>query len=305
MNFVRDAIKRLYGAPTLLLTLAALFFAGNTVAGRLAAGHISPWQLVLMRWVLVASAMAFLLRKTIDPAWRAARPRALWIFAMGATGFTAFNTLFYIAAHKTSAVNLGIIQGTTPAWVLLGAFLVHRARTRALQIAGVLVTMGGVGVLAARGEWQNLASLLGVNPGDLMMLLACFLYACYTVALKNRPPIGSLEFFLLLAVAAGLSSVPAVILEIASGAASWPTAQGLWVLLYVAIFPSCLSHIFYIRGVELLGPGRAGVFLNLVPVFSAVCAVALIGEPFRWHQAAALFLVVAGILMSEASGRRG
>lgn len=297
-----ELIKRFYAAPQLLLVLAALFFGGNTAAGRLAVGHISPQQLVLLRWVLVAAALALILRARIPPAWRAARPRAARIFWMGFTGFTCFNTLFYFAARETTAVNLGILQGTVPVWVLVGAFAVYRARVRAVQLFGVLLTCAGVAVLAARGDWEFFFAPGGVNRGDLMMLAACFAYACYTVGLRNRPQIGGLEFFFFASLAALLSSVPLAAHEILSGAAQWPDARGILVLLYVAVFPSCLSQIFYIRGVELIGPGRAGVFLNLVPVFAALCAV-LIGEELMLFQFAALALVLCGIWLSEKSGR--
>ena len=49
--------------------------------------------------------------------------------------------------------------------------------------------------------------------------------------------------------------------------------QGGLILLYVALVPSLLSQIFYMRGVELIGPGRAGLFVNLVPIFGALLAV--------------------------------
>ena len=298
-----ELIKKLYAMPWLVLVLAALFFGGNTAAGRLAVGHISPQQLVLLRWVLVFLAMGFLLRGRIIPAWRTARPRMVWIFFMGVTGFTCFNTLFYFAAHNTPAVNLGILQGTIPVWVLIGAFIIYRTRVRGVQFCGVLLTFFGVLVLALRGDFFALAAPGSINPGDLMMLAACFAYACYTVGLKKRPQIGGLEFFFFLSAAALLSALPLALHEILSGAAQFPSARGWLVLAYVAIFPSCLSQIFYIRGVELIGPGRAGAFLNLVPVFSALCAV-FIGERLQLFQIAALVLVLCGIWLSEKSGRR-
>ena len=78
-----------------------------------------------------------------------------------------------------------------------------------------------------------------------------------------------------------------------------PTWQGWLVTLYVAIFPSCLAQLFYLRGVDLIGPGRAGVFVNLVPVFAAILAVALINEPFALFHAVALVLVIGGIWLAQ------
>lgn len=290
--------------PYLLLVLMALFFGGNTVAGRLAIGHISPAQLVFLRWLIVAPLVGLMLgAPRVKSVWRTARPRAVWIFFMGALGLSGFNTLFYFAAHKTSAVNLGILQGVIPVWVLLFSYMLYRLRLRLLQFAGAMITVAGVVVLATRGEWRHLVELSGLNAGDGLMLLACVLYAGYTVGLKNRPVVSSLEFFFLLACSALLTSLPLMFWELFSGEASWPTFRGWLIVLYVAFFPSCLSHIFYIRGVGMLGPERAGVFINLVPIFAAACAVLIIAEPLRWYQAAALSLVVLGIAISEKGGR--
>ena len=89
---------------------------------------------------------------------------------MGASGFTAFNALFYVAAHHTSALNLSIIQGAVPALVLMGARIFLGVRFTALQALGALVTMIGVAVIAAQGDPARLAAL-AFNSGDVMMVV--------------------------------------------------------------------------------------------------------------------------------------
>jgi drug/metabolite transporter (DMT)-like permease len=226
------------------------------------------------------------------------RPRWASLALFGTMGFTAFNALFYLAAHHTTAVNLGIIQGAIPVVVLVGAYLLYRTPIRGLQVVGVTVTLVGVAVVAARGDLAVLATL-GVNPGDAYMLLASVFYAGYTLALRNRPPVSGLALFTAMALAACVSSVPLVVYEAAIGAFQAPTLKGWFILLYIGLFPSLLSQILFIRGVELIGPGRAGLFVNLVPVFAALLAVAILGEPFRWYHGVALTLVLGGIWLAE------
>jgi drug/metabolite transporter (DMT)-like permease len=74
-------------------------------------------------------------------------------------------------------------------------------------------------------------------------------------------------------------------------------------LLYAALLPSLIAQIFYMRGVELIGPGRAGVYVNLVPAFGALLAVVLLGESFARYHAVALVLVVVGIGVAERGSR--
>ena len=86
--------------------------------------------------------------------------------------------------------------------------------------------------------------------------------------------------------------------------ASLPDGRGWAIIAYTAIFPSILSQIFYIRGVELIGANRAGLFINLVPIFGTLLSIIILGEDFRAYHAIAMALVFGGIWLAETSGRR-
>ncbi len=294
---------RLYQAPTLLLTLTAIFWAGNAVAGRIAVGHITPMMLVFLRWVMVLAVLWPLYGREVRAHWPKLRPKLGRIVLMGLLGFTGFNALFYVAAYYTSAINIGILQGSIPVLVLIGAFFSHGTRASLLQIVGVLITSVGVVVVATHGAPLSILEI-EFNRGDLAMLVACLLYAFYTVALRDRPDMPGAAFFTLLAVVAAATSLPFLAVEAALVGLSWPTWQGWLVTLYIAVFPSCLAQLCYLRGVDLIGPGRAGVFTNLVPVFTAILAVALIAEPFATFHAVALALVIGGIWLAQRDAAR-
>ena len=224
------------------------------------------------------------------------------IVLLALLGMTGFNALYYVAAHDTSAINIAILQGSMPIFVLAGAYLAHGSRAGLLQQLGVLITALGVAVVATHGAPQSILEV-EFNQGDLVMLAACVLYALYTVALRDRPNMPGVPFFALLALIAAITSLPLVIVEVMGGSFRLPTAQGLAVTVWIAIFPSFLSQIFYLRGVDLIGPGRAGVFVNLVPVFAAILAVGLISEPFAPYHAIALILVLGGIWLAQRTAR--
>lgn len=287
-----------YGNAILLLMLTTLLWGGNTVAGRLAAGEVSPMVVVFLRWIIVACLMLPFLWPKIRSEWPVMRPHSVRMILMAAFGFVGFNTLFYIAAIQTTAVNLGIIQGSMPILVLIGSVIAFGTKVRALQVVGILATLVGVTLIAAQGSLDVLLSL-AVNPGDSVMLIACVLYSGYTLALRNRPQVSGLVFFAVLSGISVFASLPGLAYEMTTGTAQWPDAKGWMIVLYIALGPSCLSQIFFMRGVELIGPARAGVFINLVPIFAAILAVSILGEPFEWHHGLALVLVLGGIWLSE------
>ena len=181
---------------------------------------------------------------------------------------------------------------------MIGALLVFGTPIRALQVVGILVTMLGIVLTATHGDIGKLLSLT-VNIGDLFMLACCFLYAGYALALKRRPAVSGAGFLTAMSFVAFLTSIPLLGWEMATGRVQWPTPEGWLIVAYVAFFPSLIAQFFFMRGVELIGPGRAGLFINLVPVFGSIMAVAILGEPFGLHHLIALALVLGGIWLAE------
>ncbi len=291
------------GNPYLLLTLTTFLWGGNGVAAKLVVGEVSPMVVVCLRWVIVCLALALLFRREIEAGWRELVPHWRSVALMAFFGYTAFNALFYTAGHYTTGVNITLLQGAIPIVVLIGSALVFRTPIRLHQAVGILVTLIGVAVVATQGDLTRLASF-SLNIGDVLIMIACVFYSSYTIALRRRPPIPQMVFFTGLALAAFLTTLPMIAIELVRGTDVWPTTPKAWaVMLYIALGPSLLSQLTFMRGVELIGPSRAGIFVNLVPIFGAGLSVAILGEPFGVYHAVALALVLGGIFLSERTVR--
>ena len=117
----------------LCLAFTSVCFGANTTFAKLVVGEVSPMMVVALRWLLVVVLLVAFNRKSLARDWPYLRPHLGFLFAMGALGFATFNGLFYIAAHFTTAVNMGIIQGVLPVFVLVGAWLAFRTPSRGLQ----------------------------------------------------------------------------------------------------------------------------------------------------------------------------
>lgn len=281
-----------------LLTLTTLLWGGNAIAGKWAVGEVSPQVLTTLRWVIAFAVLAFVARRPVIAERHALAPRWLYVLIMGATGFTAFASLFYLAGTYTSATNVALLQGTIPILVILMNFLARGTRVTSGQVVGVVVTLAGVVVATTHGDWSVLRTL-AFNRGDVLMLVACLFYAGYTVALPDRPKVSGITFFTALAAAAAATSVVPLTIEAAAGHLIWPSAKGWAIVAFVALGPSLLGQLWFIRGVEMIGPNRAGLFVNLVPVFGAALAVLVAGEPFGLRELLAFALVLGGIAVAE------
>ena len=282
----------------LLLVVTTSCWGLNAVISRLAVGEISPMQLVTVRWLGVVLILLVFARENIVRDWPVLRRHLPYLCLMGCCGFSAFNALFYIAGHHTSAINIGIIQGSIPVFVLLGSLVAYRHSISLVQGMGVAVTLLGVVIVASQGDLRELLTL-SVNRGDLFMLIACFFYAVYSVGLTRRPNVSALGFFAIVALVAWIASLPLVAIETWQQGWTPPTATGWTLALLVTLLPSLIAQIFFIQGVSLIGAGRAGVFVNLVPVWASLMAVVLLREVFQPYHALALLLVLGGIGLSE------
>lgn len=286
-----------------MLTMTSLFWGGNAVAGRLAVDEVSPMTLTCVRWGLITLFLGVLLRAGIREKRSVIRAHWKRIALMGIFGQTVFNALFYLAAHYTTAMNILILQGAIPALVMLGALVIFRTGIGMAQGIGMAVALAGVALVATGGAPGRLFEL-EFNFGDLLMLGGCVVQAGYYLSMRNRLPLDPLLLFFAMGVSAFLSSVPLLAWEIGAGITFWPTLLGFALLAFVSIFPSTLAQLFLIRGIRIIGPGRAGLFINLVPVFGALLAIAVLGERMAPHHLIALGAVVCGILLAETAVRR-
>ncbi len=298
MEYLSRIGRSLNDRAVLLLVLTAALWGANGVVSRAAVGAISPMTMVMLRWSIVCALLLPLLRRQLAEHADALRERWRFLALMALCGYTGFNVLFYLAGHWTSAVNITLLQGSIPPMVLAGAALFQGLRVTRMQIVGMGVSFLGVGLIATHGDLSNLGAL-SFNLGDLMLLVACALYAGYTIALRGRPRLPPQVFFAGMAIAAFCESLPFFATEVLSGRSFIPTPKGFELALFVAIGPSLLSQLFFMRAVELIGPGRAGIFTNLTPLFGAFFAITLLGEPFHLYHAAAMLLGLGGIALAE------
>lgn len=282
----------------LLLILTTLFWGGNSVAGRMAVGEISPMLLTSGRWALALLILVPLGARQIAADWPLLKARAGRLAAMATCGFTLFNVALYIALHHTTAVNSAVLQASMPAFVFLASYLWHGQRTRTAEVAGFLVTLVGVLVIAGGGSLARLLAI-DVNIGDALVVAAIAVYGVYTVALRDKPALHWKSLMAALAFFAFLSSLPFVAAEWALGALQWPTPKGWGIVFYTVLFPSVLAQAFWIRGNEVIGANRAGLFINLVPVFGTALAIAVLGEKLHLYHAVALALVLGGIAIAQ------
>ncbi len=290
-------MTRLWGSAPALLMLTALFWSGNFVIGRAVADLVPPVLLAVLRWT---GALLIVL----PFAWPHLRwdARALWrarwlVLIYGGLGVAAFNTLVYTGLHHTTAINALLMQSAMPLCILAVAFALFGERPAPLQVAAILVSLGGVLVIAGRGSLDTFLHLR-LNPGDAMVLAAVVSYAIYSALLRRRPAVHPFSFLAATFAVGAVLLVPLLVLEQRSGAVLQHSAPAWLAIGYTAVFPSFLAYLCFNRGVELIGAGRAGQYLHVMPALGSGMAVLFLGETFHVYHAAGIGLIAAGLMLS-------
>src|SRR5690606_19735159 len=131
-----------------LLALATLFWAGNSIAGKLAVGHVSPMVIVTVRWVILMTALYACNRRQFAADWPVIKPRFAYLLLLGTLGFTGFSALLYYALIYTSAINSAILQGGMPLFIFCASFVLFGSRVTLKQMTGFLISFVGVIAIA-------------------------------------------------------------------------------------------------------------------------------------------------------------
>ena len=281
----------------LLVAVSALCWSGNHILGRAIAGHVPPFAISTIRWLLPALILWPFARPHLKRDWPAIRQHWKLILFFGLIGGALFGALQYVGLQYTTAINVSVLNSLVP--VLIGAAgvaLFGDWLTRA-QMLGISVSLAGVLVIISKASLTTLGSL-GFNWGDLIILFNMGMWAVYSACLRLRPALHWLSFTFMLAVISGLATLPFWVLEHASGLVLQPTLLTVGALAYVSVFPSLVAYACWNRGVEMIGANRAGVFLHLVPLYSAGLAGLLLGESLMLYHIAGFLLILGGVWLA-------
>ncbi|WP_440708914.1 DMT family transporter [Herbiconiux sp. YIM B11900] len=280
---------------------ATVLWAGNYIVGAAAVVAMDPVSLALLRW-LIAVVPLFVIAQLVErPRWRDLLKAWRAILVLAGFGLLGYNLFLYAALEHTDALSASLVNAFNPALISIAAALVLRERLRATGVAGILVALAGVLVVLSGGDPGSLFRG-GFGTGELLMLGAILAWTGYTIAgrlVTGIPPIAST------ACQAVVSIVVLAPVAAFRGGPTLPEGGQVWLaLLFIGLFPSVLSYLLWNRALTVIPPARAGVFLNLITVFTAAFTV-LAGHPFTVAQLVGGAIVIAGVaLANERAFRR-
>lgn len=286
-------------SPATLLSLTSLFWAGNMVIGRAVAGAMSPIALAYWRWVIVIAVLApFCWREVVAHRALLLRSwRMLVLLSLMSTGL--YNALTYWALHYTTATNTTLLNSTIPIWVMVASWILLRHLPSTRPLLGFLTSLAGVLCVVAHGDPGALFTL-APNIGDLIMLLALFLWGFYAVLLRYRPAeLSPFGYVFVTGVIGTAIATPFYLLDLAWSGVPQLSWQAVAAIGYFALFSSLVATLCYNSAIDRIGPVHASLFIHLVPLFGSLLAIAFLGERPGWQHLLGMALILSGILQAR------
>jgi drug/metabolite transporter (DMT)-like permease len=284
----------------LLLVLATLFWSGNFIVGKFATlFQIPPLTLNVFRWISVWLILMPFTYKEIYNNLPVIKKNWLVISFMGVITISTFNSVVYLALNYTQVINAVLVLAAIPAATILFSSLMQIEKTNIFQIFGLFLSIIGIGSIISNGDLQKII-LLSFNKGDLWMLICVFTWALYSSLLKKYKFKFSQFSLIQLMVSVGvLFLIPQFFYERSIGLEINFNKAFFLILFYVVVFPAIAAYYCWQKGIEIIGPNKASMFIQLMPLFSAVMAIILFNEKFQLYHFVGAIFIVSGIYLSN------
>ncbi|HIF61944.1 MAG TPA: DMT family transporter [Candidatus Pelagibacter sp.] len=284
----------------IFLILATLFWSGNFIVGKAASlFEIPPFSLNFYRWTFAWLILApFTLKEIIQKKDHILQNIKL-ILVLGITSITIFNSIVYYSLNFTQVISGVLMISTIPVMIIFFSWIFKIEKTNVYQILGVIFSLLGVAIIVTKADLDILINL-NFNKGDLWMVVAMFSWAIYSALLRKKKFDLSQASLLEVIISGGLILLlPAYLIEKALGFELNVNLPFILTLSYVVLLPGLASFICWIKGIAIIGPNRAGIFLHLMPIFSTVLAILIFEEQFMNYHLFGTIFIIGGIFLSS------
>ncbi len=275
---------------------ATMIWSGNFIVARGLNEVIQPATLALLRWMVACLALLPLAGMATWKEIRVIRGNIGYLMSTAFLGVTVFNTLIYVAAHSSTALNLSLIATSTPIFIIIFARIFLGEPITMVRIGGLMLAVSGVLLLVTRAD---LAILLNLSfaLGDIWMVLAAMIFGGYSILIRMKPPQISQSAFLMSTFLLGLVMLlPWSVLEISTHGFPELTIDIVVSVLYIGLGASLVAFFLWNRAIAIVGPSTAGLIYYTLPLFSGLGAFLILGEPVGWVHALSGLMIFGGII---------
>lgn len=281
----------------LKLFLTAIFWGGTFVAARMVAQHVGPYSASFLRFFTASLFLLVIITLKEGRIPRLERHQVLPAILLGMTGVFAYNVFFFLGMKTIPAGRASLIVATNPVFISLLSALIFRERLNSAKVKGIFLCLTGATIVISRGD--PLSIFTGsVGWGEIYVLCCVASWVAYSligkVIMKDFSPLAAVTYSCLIGGAALF--IPACMEDLPGLIGSLYPVD--WIgIVYLGFFGTVLGFFWYYEGIRAIGPSRASVFINFVPVSGVFFGWLILGETVNLSLLAGAALVMAGVYL--------
>jgi len=282
----------------LKLLLTAIFWGGTFVAGRSLAQNVGPFSAAFCRFAVASLFLIILTWKAEGKITILKKRQILPVLLLGLTGVFSYNLFFFKGMKLIEASRAAIIIANNPILIAIFSALFFREKLNALKITGILLSVSGAVIAISRGDLQQI--LQGnLGPGEFYIFLCVISWVVFSLLGKavmvDLSPLSSVTYSSI--IGAILLFLPALREGLAD--CIYYSISDWWNIFYLGFFGTVLGFVWFYEGIQQIGPTRAGLFINFVPISAILLAFAILGETLSISMVIGTLLVSAGVYLTN------
>jgi drug/metabolite transporter (DMT)-like permease len=285
-------------AAYVTLVAGMVAFGGTWPAGKVAADHVTPAVIAVVRFASAAVLLWLWARVAGRPVPRPRRADLPLVLVLGATVVFAYNLFFlYGVRHSTAADGSVLVPGLIPVATALLAWGVRGERPRPRSQLGLAVAFAGLVLVASPTGGVGSDRILG----DALFVGAAISWSVYTLAGRRAiAQYGSVSANVYATAAGALLLLPVSFLDGGWAPLAHAPVGALAGIAYLSAIGTVLGFVAFYEGVRLIGATRTASFALLVPIFGVLSSVLVLGEPLRASLAVGGAIVIVGLWLAES-----
>lgn len=287
----------------LKLLLTAIFWGGTFVAGRFVAQNVGPYSIAFLRFTIASVFLLLLTWRIEGKLPRLKKSQILPVILLGMTGIFIYNVMFFKGLKIIAAGRASLIVATCPIFITICSAIFLKEKINLMKGLGIIISVCGAMIVISKGNIYRIFEG-GMGLGELYIFCCVLSWVAYSligkVVMKNLSPLISVSYSATIGAIA--LSVPAFIEGLPRNIASQSMLDWLCIS-YLGVFGTVIGFVWYYQGVERIGPTKAGLFINFVPISAILCAFFILQEPITISLAAGAVLVILGVYLTNRTAK--
>jgi drug/metabolite transporter (DMT)-like permease len=287
----------------LKLLLTAIFWGGTFVAGRLIAQNVGPYSIALFRFTIASTLLLLLTWRIEGGLPKLKKPQVAPVILLGIIGIFIYNVMFFKGLKIIAAGRASLIIATCPIFITICSAIFLKEKITPVKGIGIVISVCGAMIVISKG---NLSRIFegGLGLGELYIFCCVLSWVTYSLIGKtvmiHLSPLASVSYSATIGAIALL--FPALLEGLIHNITSQSFADWLCIS-YLGVFGTVIGFVWYYQGVKFIGPTKAGLFINFVPVSAILCAFFILREPITFSLAIGAVLVISGVYLTNRTAK--